>query len=164
MTLTRTRNSLDNDTSHGRSSACQRRLVTTRAPWGLTLTVMALSVKRISPEAARHTGTAIEARFSLLPSRGIEPGAISGRSFSRARSGLDDSGLALGGFLVVPFLFIHGLVRLRHKFTERNGTLGIKPRHANANRQLVASFAGMGLLERLLEAAEENFLGRRGGF
>src|SRR4029077_17064870 len=98
------------------------------------------------------------------PSRGTEPGAISGRSFSGACLGLNESGFSLAGFLMVSFLYIHGLVGLRHKFAERNGVLGIKPRHAHADRQVIASFAGISLLEDLLEAAEENFLGRRRRF
>jgi hypothetical protein len=30
-----------------------------------------------------------------------------------------------------PFLFIHGLISLRHEFTKRDGMLGIEPRQTN---------------------------------
>jgi hypothetical protein len=49
-------------------------------------------------------------------------------------AGLCRSVIAIARFLMVSFLFIHGLVRLRHKFTERDGTLRIKSRYTNTER------------------------------
>jgi len=33
-----------------------------------------------------------------------------------------------------PLFLVHGFVRLHHKFAERNGALGIEPRHTNTER------------------------------
>ncbi len=57
------------------------------------------------------------------------------------------------------FSFIHGLVGLSNQFAKGNGVLGIKPRHTDTDREVVAGFACFGLLEALFEATDKDFLG-----
>src|SRR5260370_4286938 len=126
-------------------------LVARRAPCGLTLTVITVSATSISSAITRSTGTAIATRFSTLPCRGLEPGLFSELCFSGAQAGVCRSGFAIARFLMISFLFIHGLVRLRHKFTERDGTLRIKPPYTNPHSHLVTDFTRIPLLEILFQ-------------
>ena len=102
---------------------------------------------------------AIGTRFSSRSARGIGPGVPSEVSFSEAAARLCRSGVSITRFLMAPFLYIHGLVRLRHQFTKGDGALRIKRGDTNTERQFVTRFAGIELLEALFQAAEEDFLG-----
>src|ERR1700719_4678796 len=49
----------------------------------------------------------------------------------------------------IPFLFIHGLVRLRQKFSEGDGILRVEASRAYAQRKLITRFARIRCLQVL---------------
>src|SRR5260370_42223746 len=51
-----------------------------------------------------------------------------------AKAGWRYSQIVLTRLLSAPFFLVHGFVRLHHEFSERNGALGIEPRHSNTER------------------------------
>lgn len=65
------RNWFANPAIRSRSPDCQRHLVNTRAPRGLTFSVTICSVARRPSASRRYAATAIDIRFSLLPYRRI---------------------------------------------------------------------------------------------
>src|SRR2546430_4385568 len=65
---------------------------------------------------------------------------------------------------MASFFLIHGLVSLRNKVAERDGTLRIKPGHADTEREFVARFTCVRLLDTLFQSAEQNFPGLAGSF
>src|ERR1700687_2172162 len=88
------------------------------------------------------------ASFPILSSP-LLPQALVSQCFSR---------LARARLLGPPLLLVHSLVRLRQEFAKRNRALGIELRHANAEGQFVPQFAGIRLLQILLQSTQQDLL------
>src|SRR5580658_3020258 len=130
------------------------------------LSVVVVSAMSALSRFTMRTGTLTVALFSNRPSDRFSVRLVDGIKADDINQGPSAAMIIRGlGWLfmgcsskpcMLPFLLIHILIRQLHEFSKRDCVLGIEARHPDTEGQFVTRFAGIGLLERLFQAAEDH--------